>query len=35
MSATFRDGLFTGRAALVTGGGSGINQRIAERLAEQ
>lgn len=35
MSATFRDGLFAGRTALVTGGGSGINQRIAERLAEQ
>lgn len=35
MSATFCDGLFAGRAALVTGGGSGINQRIAERLAEQ
>lgn len=32
---TFREGLFAGRAALVTGGGSGINQRIAERLAEQ
>lgn len=35
MGATFRDGLFAGRTALVTGGGSGINQRIAERLAEQ
>lgn len=32
---TFVGGLFAGRAALVTGGGSGINQRIAERLAEQ
>jgi NAD(P)-dependent dehydrogenase (short-subunit alcohol dehydrogenase family) len=27
--------MFEGRTALVTGGGSGINQRIAERLAEQ
>lgn len=31
----FRDQLLAGRTALVTGGGSGINQRIAERLAEQ
>jgi NAD(P)-dependent dehydrogenase (short-subunit alcohol dehydrogenase family) len=27
--------MFEGRTALVTGGGSGINQRIAERLADQ
>ncbi|MEO7043012.1 MAG: SDR family oxidoreductase [Gemmatimonadaceae bacterium] len=32
---TFANRMFDGRTALVTGGGSGINQRIAERLAEQ
>ena len=32
---TFVPRMFEGRTALVTGGGSGINQRIAERLAEQ
>ena len=32
---TFVPNMLTGRVAVVTGGGSGINQRIAERLAEQ
>jgi NAD(P)-dependent dehydrogenase (short-subunit alcohol dehydrogenase family) len=32
---TFRDNLFKDKVALVTGSGSGINQRIAERLAQQ
>lgn len=34
MSA-FKDGLFTGKSAVITGGGSGINLRIAERFAQQ
>lgn len=33
--SSFRADLFRGRHALVTGGGSGINLRIAERLAGQ
>ncbi len=34
MSA-FKNGLFAGKLAVITGGGSGINLRIAERFAEQ
>jgi NAD(P)-dependent dehydrogenase (short-subunit alcohol dehydrogenase family) len=35
MSDVFRDRLFEGRTAVVTGGGSGINLRVAERFAAQ
>lgn len=34
MASIFKDGLLTGKVALVTGGGSGINLAIAERYAE-
>ncbi|MBI2890455.1 MAG: SDR family oxidoreductase [Nitrospirae bacterium] len=35
MAGIFRDGLLTGKTAFITGGGSGINLRIAERFVDQ
>jgi NAD(P)-dependent dehydrogenase (short-subunit alcohol dehydrogenase family) len=34
MSDVFREKMFEGRTAVITGGGSGINLRVAERFAE-
>ena len=34
MASVFREGLLEGKVAFVTGGGSGIGQRMAERFAE-
>src|SRR5579872_559534 len=35
MAEVFRDQLLQGKVAFITGGGSGINLRIAERFAQQ
>ena len=34
MSSIFKERLFEGKTAVITGGGSGINLRVAERLAQ-
>ena len=35
MSSVFRDGILSGRTAVISGGGSGINLGIAKRFASQ
>ncbi|CAL8475613.1 protein of unknown function (plasmid) [Caballeronia sp. S22] len=35
MNAVFKDNLLAGQHAIITGAGSGINKRIAERFAMQ